>query len=145
MMIIFLLTFLLMGMVGDRTLSSQAKSQDDKTTKRVPFIASRILVKFRQEISKRNKNQLIVVMGYIQHLLPKYRGPSHLVIRDRLTWTDQGGCLYEWEEVEGPAANDDKADLPNILRVELVGTEPYQPGDARRKREAEVQQNGVLQ
>ena len=67
------------------------------------------------------------------------------MVRDWLPWHGLGGCLYECEEVEGPTAKDDEADSPNILRVELVGTEPYRLGDARRKREAEAQQNGVLQ
>jgi hypothetical protein len=90
-------------------------------------------------------NRLKIEMGYIQHLPPEYQGPRHLVVRDRLPWNGLGGCLYEWEEVEGPGARDDEADSPNILRVQLVGTEPYRLGDARRKREAEAQQNGVLQ
>ena len=87
-------------------------------------------------------NRLKIVMGYIQHLPPEYQGPRYLVIRDRLPWSGLGGCLYEWEEVEGPAAKDDEAESPNILRVELVGTEPYRLGDARRKREAEACNTG---
>jgi hypothetical protein len=98
-----------------------------------------------EQRSPAGSNKLKTVMGYIQHLQPEYQGPRHLVIRDRLPWSGLGGCLYEWEEVEGPAAKDNEADSPNILRVELVGTEPYRLGDARRKREAEAQQNGVLQ
>jgi hypothetical protein len=89
-------------------------------------------------------NRLKIEMGYIQHLLAEYQGPRHLVVRDRLPWNGLGGCLHEWEEVEGPAAKVDEADSPNILRVELVGTEPYRLGDARRKREAEAQQDGVM-
>jgi hypothetical protein len=50
---------------------------------------------------KDESNQLKVVMGYIQHLPPESTGPRHLVIRDRLPWSGLGGCLYEWEEVEG--------------------------------------------
>ena len=98
-----------------------------------------------EQRSPAESNQLKVVMGYIQHLPPEYQGPRHLVVRDRLPWNGLGGCLYEWEQVEGPAAKDEEADSPNILRVELVGTEPYRLGDARRKREAEEQQNGALQ
>jgi hypothetical protein len=94
---------------------------------------------------KEESNQLKIVMGHIQHLPPEYQGPRQLVIRDRLPGNALGACLYEWEEVEGPATKDDEADSPNILRVELVGTEPYRLGDARRKHEAEAQQNGVLQ
>ena len=56
-----------------------------------------------------------------------------------------GGCLYEWQEVEGPAPKDDeKTDPPNILRVAFVRPEPYRLGDARRMCEAEAQQSGVL-
>jgi hypothetical protein len=94
---------------------------------------------------KEESNRLKVVMGHIQHLPAEHQGPRHLVVRSRLSWNGLGGCLYEWEEVEGPATKDDHADSPNILRVELVGTEPYRLGDARRKLEAEAQQNGVLQ
>lgn len=65
------------------------------------------------------------------------------MVRDWLPWNGPGGCLCEWEEVEGPRAKDDEADSPNILRVELVGTEPYRLGDARRKREAEAQQRNA--
>ena len=88
---------------------------------------------------KHESNRLKIVMGYIQHLPPEYQGPRHLVIRDRLPWNGLGGCLYEWAEVEGPAGKDDEADLPNISRVELVGTEPYRLGEAGKKREAEAQ------
>jgi hypothetical protein len=61
-----------------------------------------------------------------------------------LPWNGVGEGLYEWEEVEGPAPNDE-TDSITLLRLELVGTEPYRLGDARRKHEAEAQQNGVLQ
>ena len=96
------------------------------------------------ERAKEPTNRLKIETGYIQHLPAEYQGPRHLVERDRLPWSGLGGFLYEWEEVEGTAAKDDKADSPNILRVELMGTEPYRLCDARRKREAEAQQNGVL-
>jgi hypothetical protein len=84
-------------------------------------------------------NRLKIEMGYIQHLPAEFQGPRHLEVRDRLAWNGLGGCLYEWEEVGGPTTKDDEADSPNILRVELVATEPYRLGDARRKREAEAQ------
>jgi hypothetical protein len=84
-------------------------------------------------------------MGYIQHLPPEYQGPRHLVIRDRLPWSGSGRCLYEWEEVEGPAPKDYEAAWAKVMLVELVRTEPYRLGGARRKREAEAQQNGGLQ
>ena len=88
---------------------------------------------------KDESNRLKIEMGYIQHLPAEYQGPRHLAVRERWPWNGLGGCLYEWQEVEGPAAKDDQSDSPNILRVELVGTEPYRLGDARRKREAEAQ------
>jgi hypothetical protein len=91
------------------------------------------------ERAKEPTNRLKIETGYIQHLPAEYQGPRHLVVRDRLAWNGLGGCLHEWEEVEGPTAKDEAADSPNILRVELVGTEPYRLGDARRKREAEAQ------
>ena len=72
-----------------------------------------------EQRSPAESNQLNVVMGYIQHLPAEYQGPRHLVERDRLPWSGLGGFLYEWEEVEGTAAKDDKADSPNILRVEF--------------------------
>ena len=97
-----------------------------------------------EQHSPAESNQLNVEIGYIQYLPPEYQGPRHLVLRDSLPWNGLGGCLYEWEEVEGSAAKDSEADSPNILRVELMGTEPYRLCDARRKREAEAQQNGVL-
>jgi hypothetical protein len=87
-------------------------------------------------------NRLKIVMGYIQHLPPEYQGPRYLVIRDRLPWSGLGGCLYEWEEVEGPAPKDYEAAWANIMLVELVRTEPYRLGDARRKREAEERNTG---
>jgi len=89
--------------------------------------------------SPAESNQLNVEIGYIQHLPAEYQGPRHLVVRDWLPWNGLGGCLFEWEEVEGPTAKDDEADSPNILRVELVGAEPYGLGDAWRKCEAEAQ------
>jgi hypothetical protein len=82
--------------------------------------------------------RLKIETGYIQHLPAEYQGPRHLVVRDRLPWSGLGGCVYEWGELRGQRRRPTK-------RVELVGTEPYRLGDARRKREAEVQQNGVLQ
>jgi hypothetical protein len=94
---------------------------------------------------KDESNRLKIEMGYIQHLPAEYEGPRHLVVRDRLPGKGLGGCLVEWEEVEGPTAKDDEAHSPNILLIELVGTGPYRLGDARRKREAEEQQNGALQ
>ena len=63
---------------------------------------------------KDESNRLKIVMGYIQHLPPEYQGPRHLVIRDRLPWSGLGGCLYEWEEVEGPAPKDYEAAWANI-------------------------------
>jgi hypothetical protein len=92
---------------------------------------------------KEESNRLKIVMGYMQHLPPEYQGPRYLVIRDRLPWS-VGGCLYEWEEVVGPAPKDYEAAWANIMLVELVRTEPYRLGDARRKHEAEAQQNGGL-
>jgi hypothetical protein len=77
-----------------------------------------------EQRSPAESNRLKIVMGYIQHLPPQYQGPRHLVVRDWLAWNGLGGCAYKWEEVEGPAAKDDEADSPNILRVELVGSEP---------------------
>ena len=90
-------------------------------------------------------NRLKIVMGYIQHLPAEYQGPRHLVVRNRLPGNSLVDCLREWEEVEGPATKDDEAAWANIMLVELVRTEPYRLGDARRKRGAEAQQNGVLQ
>ena len=89
-------------------------------------------------------NRLKIVMGYIQHLPPEYQGPRYLGIRDRLPWSGLGGCLYEWEEVEGPAPKDYEAAWANIMLVELVRTEPYRLGDARRKREVEAQSGSSL-
>jgi hypothetical protein len=91
------------------------------------------------EWAKEPTNRLKIETGYIEYLPAEYQGPRHLVIRDWLPWNGLGGGLYEWEEVEGPAAKDDEADSPNILRAELVRPEPYRLGDARRKREAEAQ------
>jgi len=61
-----------------------------------------------------------------------------------LLWDGVGEGVYEWEEVEGPAP-DDATDSITLVRLVLVGTEPYRLGDARRKREAEAHQNSVLQ
>ena len=88
--------------------------------------------------SNDESNRLKLVMGYIQHLPAEYQGPRHLVIRDRLPGNSLAECLCEWEEVEGPAPKDYEAAWANIMLVELVRTEPYRLGDARRKREAEA-------
>jgi hypothetical protein len=74
-----------------------------------------------EQRSQAESNQLKVVIGYIQHLPPEFQGPRHLVVRDRLTWNGLGGCLCEWEEVEGPAAKDDEADAPNIFPCRVSG------------------------
>jgi hypothetical protein len=76
-------------------------------------------------------------MGYIQHLPPEYRGPRYLVIRDRLLWSGLGGCLFEWKKPRGQRQRiTTQAAWANIMLAELVRTEPYRLGDARRKREA---------
>jgi hypothetical protein len=59
--------------------------------------------------SKDESNRLKIEVGYIQHLPAEYQGPRHLVVRDWLPWNGLGGCLYEWEEVDGPTAKDDEA------------------------------------
>ena len=80
-----------------------------------------------------------IEMDYVQHLPSEYQGQRHLEARDRLPGNSLAECLSGWEEVKGLGAKDEEADSPNVLRVELVGTEPYRLGDARRKLEAEAQ------
>jgi hypothetical protein len=105
---------------------------------------NRRLEKLEASIESRDEsNRLKIEFGYIQHLSPEYQGARHLVVRDQLPWNGVGEGLYEWEEVEGPAADDGEADSRGILRIAFVAPEPYRLGDARRDLEAEAQQGNV--
>jgi hypothetical protein len=94
--------------------------------------------------SRDESHRLEIEFGYIQRLPPEYQGVRHLVVKDQLPWNGVGNGLYEWEEVEGPATNDDQlTDPPTILRIAFVRPEPYRLGDARRELEAEARQGNV--
>jgi hypothetical protein len=69
---------------------------------------NRRLEKLEAVIESRDEsNRLKIEFGYIQRLPPEYQGARYLVVRDQLPWNGVGEGLYEWEEVEGPATNDD--------------------------------------
>jgi hypothetical protein len=100
--------------------------------------------KLEAEQSKNTSNHREFQPGYVEWLPPEYQGPKHLVERDRIPCNILGGVLFEWEEVEGPATNEEEDESTTVvIRLQFAAPEPYHVGDARRRIEAEAQQGSV--